>query len=245
MHYKKIIFDLDNTVLDFRDAEEKALKKIIEAYNLPYTEKTVNSYKEINHGLWRNLEEGIISREQLFSSRFALFLDAFGLQVDGQQVDDLYRQNLGEGHKKVDHAHELLTALKGNGYHLYAGTNGVAKTQWQRLKGSRLVHFFEEVFISEEIGVEKPDPKFFEHIFQTLNTDNKKEFLMVGDSLTSDIQGANNAGIDSVWFNPTGEQKSLSSVSAQSTYTIGNLLELLSLFGIESEKSTLSSNNID
>lgn len=245
MTYKRIIFDLDNTVLDFKDAEDKALKKIIETHNLPYTTETVDSYKEINHRLWRKLEEGVITREHLFSSRFALFLEKFELHVDGKSVDDLYRHNLGEGYKKIAYASELLTALKENGYHIYAGTNGVAQTQWKRLKGSRLIHFFEDVFISEEIGVEKPDPKFFEHIFKTLNSVNKKEFLMVGDSLTSDIQGANNVGIDSVWYNPAGDLNPLSSKAAQSTYTIGNLLELLSLFGIESEESTLNMTEFD
>ncbi|MFO8068695.1 MAG: YjjG family noncanonical pyrimidine nucleotidase [Alkalibacterium sp.] len=243
MKYKKIIFDLDNTVLDFRDTEEKALKKVIDAYNLPYTEETIAMYKEINHGLWQKLEQGIISRETLFSSRFALFLEEFGLSVDGKSVEDLYRQNLGQGYKKMDHAHELLTALKKNGYHIYAGTNGVAKTQWQRLAGADLSHFFEEVFISEEIGVEKPDPQFFTHIFDTLKTDNKAEFLMVGDSLTSDIQGANNAGIDSVWYNFS--KKPVEPAAVQSTFSISNLLELLTLFGIEREESTLQFDQVD
>ncbi|WP_423188422.1 YjjG family noncanonical pyrimidine nucleotidase [Alkalibacterium sp. f15] len=243
MKYKKIIFDLDNTVLDFRDTEEKALKKVIDAYDLPYTDETIAMYKEINHGLWQKLEQGIISREMLFSSRFALFLEGFGLNVDGNTVEDLYRQNLGQGYKKMDHAHELLTALKKNGYHIYAGTNGVAKTQWQRLAGAELMHFFEEVFISEEIGVEKPDPQFFTHIFDTLKTDNKAEFLMVGDSLTSDIQGAKNAGIDSVWYNFS--EKPVDSEAVESTFSISNLLELLTLFGIEREKSALHLDHLD
>lgn len=237
MAYQKIIFDLDNTILDFNDTEDKALKKIIEDYKLPYTKETVETYKEINHSLWRKLEQGIITREALFSSRFALFLEEFGIQVDGKKVDDYFSQNLGEGYKMMEHAHELLTLLKNNGYQLYAGTNGVSETQWKRLAGADLIPFFEEVFISEEIGVEKPDPQFFDHIFEKLNTDNRNEFLMIGDSLTSDIQGANNAGIDSVWFNFSG--KPVNANRIDSTYTITNLLELLPLFGIDREESAL------
>lgn len=243
MRYKKIIFDLDNTILDFRDTEEKALKKIIDNYELPYTKETVETYKEINHSLWRKLEQGTISREELFASRFALFLEKFDLHVDGKKVDDFFSENLGEGFKMMEHAHELLTVLKKNGYQLYAGTNGVAKTQWKRLAGADLIPFFEEVFISEEIGVEKPDPQFFEHIFDTLNTSNKDDFLMIGDSLTSDIKGANNAGIDSVWYNFSN--KTVSTETVDSTYTIINLLELLPLFGVDRDESSLSLNAID
>ncbi|SFB99724.1 2-haloacid dehalogenase [Alkalibacterium subtropicum] len=231
MRYKKIIFDLDNTILDFSDTEEKSLKRVIETYDLPYTKETVQTYKDINHELWRKLEQGIITREELFSSRFALFLETFGIQVDGKKVDTFFSEHLGEGYEMMEHAHELMTVLKHNGYKLYAGSNGVAKIQWQRMKGAGIQHFFEEVFISEDIGVEKPDPHFFTHIFETLNDHNKDEFLMVGDSLTSDIKGANNAGIDSVWYNYA--ELSANTELAQSTYTITSLLELLHLFNLK------------
>lgn len=240
MKYKKIIFDLDNTILDFSDTEDKSLKKIIDAYKLPYTKETVKTYKDINHDLWRKLEQGIITREQLFSSRFALFLEKYGIKVDGKKVDALFSENLGEGYKMMEHAHELMTVLKNNGYKLYAGSNGVADIQWQRMEGAGIQHFFEEVFISEEIGVEKPDPHFFNHIFDTLKDYNKEEFLMVGDSLTSDIKGANNAGIDSVWYNYA--ELSVAGVEAESTYTITNLLDLLNLFDLNRENRTLSLN---
>ncbi|MGO1454275.1 MAG: YjjG family noncanonical pyrimidine nucleotidase [Alkalibacterium gilvum] len=233
MKYKKIIFDLDNTILDFRDTEEKALRKIISAYNLPYTEDTIQSYKGINHDLWQKLEQGKITREKLFASRFFLFLERFGITVDGKKVDTMYRNALSEGFLMMKNAHEVLTTLKNNGYKLYAGTNGVASTQRQRLAGANLNHFFEEIFISEEIGVEKPDPFFFQYIFDTLNSHNNGEYLMIGDSLSSDIKGAKNIGIDSVWYNFDHVKDYPSTV--QSTYTITDLLELLPLFGIEKD----------
>lgn len=236
MKYKKIIFDLDNTVMDFSDAEARALKQVVLAHDLPYTKETVETYKDINHDLWRKLEKGIISREELFSSRFALFLEKFGLDVNGKQVDSDYSQQLGYGFKMMAHARELMTVLKRNGYSLYAGTNGVTDIQWKRMKGADITHFFDDVFISEEIGVEKPDPRFFDHIFDALDTDNKEEFLMVGDSLTSDILGANNAGIDSVWYNFSGGPKKAG--TADSTYTITSLLELFPFFGLEQEAIT-------
>lgn len=230
MKYKKIIFDLDNTILDFSDTEEKSLEKIITAYDLPFTKETIQTYKDINRGLWEKLEKGIITREQLFTSRFALFLDKYGIQVDGSKVDALFSKNLGSGFKMMDHAHELMTVLKRNGYTLYAGSNGVAEIQRQRMHGAGIEHFFEEIFISEEIGVEKPDPLFFNHIFDTVKDYNKDAFLMVGDSLTSDIKGANNAGIDSVWYNHT--HAPVSTEHERSTYTISNLLEIIHLFDL-------------
>lgn len=233
MKYKKLIFDLDNTILDFRDTEEKALKKIITTYELPYTTETIQSYKEINHGLWQKLEQGKITREKLFTSRFFLFLEKFGIEVDGEKVENMYRKALGEGFLMMDHAHEILTILKKSGYELYAGTNGVAKTQKQRLAGADLNHFFEDIFISEEIGVEKPDPQFFQYIFETLNSHNKEEYLMIGDSLTSDIKGAQNVGIDSVWYNFADIKVDTKVVP--STYSITNLLDLLPLFGLEKD----------
>lgn len=109
----------------------------------------------------------------------------------------------------------------------------MARTQRQRLAGANLNHFFEEIFISEEIGVEKPDPFFFQYIFETLNSHNNDEYLMIGDSLSSDIKGAKNVGIDSVWYNFDHVKNYPSTV--QSTYTITDLLELLPLFGIEKD----------
>lgn len=177
------------------------------------------------------MEQGAISRDEIFSTRFSLFLEEFGVRESGEQAESLYRESLGEGHKMIDYAFEVLISLKNQGYQLYAGTNGTAKTQWKRLTDANLLSLFDDVFISEEMGYEKPEEKFFRHIFETLETTDKREYLMIGDSLTSDIQGAENAGIDSVWYNPKNSKPALS--VPKSTYTITNLFELLELLGAE------------
>jgi len=228
--YKHILFDLDDTILDFQDTEEKALAKVIAQFKLPDTKETVDCYKRINRSLWVNLEQGTISREQLFSTRFSLFLKEFDITEDGEKVEKLYRTNLGEGIKMIDNAKDVLSALLSEGYHLHAATNGAAVTQRKRLAGADLLSFFDGIFISEELGYEKPDERFFQHIFHDLKTINKKDYLMVGDSLTSDIQGAVNAGIDSVWFNL--RKAPVNASGARSTYTISALPELLDIAGV-------------
>lgn len=223
--YKHIIFDLDDTILDFQDSEEKALKQIISLYKLPYNKHTIACYKRINDGLWHQLEDGLISREEVLTTRFLLFLKEFRIDENGANVEAIYREHLNQGHKTVTHAHELLNALSKRDYKLYIGTNGVGTTQRKRLEDAKLQRYFEQLFISEEIGYEKPNPDFFHYIFDALNSSRKEEFLMIGDRVTSDIKGAINAGIDCVWFNP--KRSIPKSGSPKSTYTITNLMQIM------------------
>ncbi|GGH86545.1 YjjG family noncanonical pyrimidine nucleotidase [Pullulanibacillus pueri] len=222
--YKHIIFDLDDTILNFQEAQKVALKEIITRYKLPYTEETIACYKQINNTLWHQFEEGVISQNDIFTNRFSLFLKEFQIIEDGAQVEAFYREHLNEGHKTMPHAREALKALKQKGFKLYIGTNGVGVTQRKRLKDAHLENYFEALFVSDEMGVQKPHAAFFTYIFEALGTDQKENVLMVGDRLTSDVQGAVNAGIDSVWFNPENILPSFE--SPQSTYTISDLIEL-------------------
>lgn len=225
--YKHIIFDLDDTILDFQDSEENALKQIITQFKLPYNEQTIACYKRINDGLWHQLEEGLISRDEVLTTRFSLFLQEFSIDENGAKVEAMYREHLNEGHKTIAQAEELLNSLSKLDCKLYVGTNGVGKTQRKRLEDAKLHGYFEQLFISEEIGYEKPSPYFFNHIFDALQTSRTEEFLMIGDRLTSDIQGANNVGIDSVWFNPKGSipEPDL----PKSTYTVSSLMQIIDL----------------
>lgn len=228
--YKHIIFDLDDTLLDFQDSEEKALKKIIELYNLSYNKQTIACYKCINDRLWYQLEEGLISREEVLKTRFSLFLKEFQKDESGPKVEAMYREYLNQGHTTITHAYELLNNLSKQGYKLYIGTNGVGHTQRKRLKDSKLQGYFDHLFISEEIGYEKPNPLFFHYIFDTLNTSRKEEFLMIGDRVTSDIKGAINVGIDCVWFNP--KRNLPDPFSPKSTYTVTNLMQIINLLEV-------------
>lgn len=225
--YKYIIFDLDDTLLDFQDSEKKALKKIITLYKLPYNSQTIACYKRINDSLWYQLEEGLISREKVLKTRFSLFLKEFHIDESGEKVEAVYREYLNQGHTTIIHAYELLSNLSKQGYKLYIGTNGVGHTQRKRLKDSKLQRYFDHLFISEEIGYEKPNPLFFQHIFNTLNTNCNEDFLMIGDRLSSDIKGALNVGIDCIWFNPM--KNSPKPFEPKSTYTISNLMQIVEL----------------
>ncbi|MFL2132796.1 YjjG family noncanonical pyrimidine nucleotidase [Desemzia sp. FAM 24101] len=222
--YKHLIFDLDNTLLDFNDTEEQALKSVFEEFKVPETIETFDTYKMINKGLWTSLEQGAITREEIFNSRFTLFFNEYSLKVDGVKAEQLYRNFLNEGCKTIENAGLLLSKLKKKNYRIYAGTNGMGITQRKRLLDSHLLPYFDELFISEEIGYEKPDTRFFDTIFETLQITEKDSCLMIGDSLSSDILGAQNAQIDSILY--TSEKNMTSSTA---TYTVNELLHIYSL----------------
>lgn len=203
--YEHIIFDLDNTLLNFSLSEHHALKAMFTKYGVIFNEETFAEYKEINHELWTKLEEGRIKKEIVLETRFAKFFALKGLRVDGKVADDEYRTFLENRNDVMDGTVELLKQLKADGYSIYAGTNGVGRTQRKRLKNADISEFFTELYISEEVGFEKPDMRFFEAIFIQEQIKDLSKVLMVGDSLTSDIKGSNRVGIDSIWINNFNE----------------------------------------
>ncbi|MGY3765680.1 YjjG family noncanonical pyrimidine nucleotidase [Vagococcus vulneris] len=199
--YDYIIFDLDNTLLDFSLSEKYALNKLLTKYGVIPNEENVNVYKEINQKLWDQLEQGKIKKETLLENRFKLFFQSCGVVVDGTKADDEYRSFLEERTDTIEGAHEVLEYLKDKGYKLVVGTNGIGRTQRVRLKNNDMKKYFDAVFISEEIGFDKPDVRFFDHLLNSLNITETSQVLMVGDSLSSDILGAYRSGISSVWYN--------------------------------------------
>lgn len=223
--YKYLIFDLDDTLLDFKDTERMALEKIFKTYNIEFNGENLEYYKSINQRLWKELENGLITKNFVLTERFNEFFKRYKKNINGEDVEKEYRSYLNEGHKKIPYAKELLENLKIKGYKIYAGTNGLGETQRKRLKDSKLIEYFDDLFISEEIGFEKPNIEFFNNIFKKHNLLKKEEILMVGDSINADIKGANNAGIDSVLFNLKYENNK----EVKSTYVIKNLKELENL----------------
>ena len=199
--YQYLIFDLDNTLLNFSLSEYHALKALFTKYGIIFNDEALAEYKEINHELWTKLEEGRIKKEIVLETRFTKFFGTKGVLVDGKTVDDDYRKLLESRNDVMKDAIELLTELKKSGYIIYAGTNGVGRTQRQRLKNAKMSSFFTELYISEEVGFEKPDVRFFDTIFNQEGITDLSKVLMIGDSLSSDIRGANRIGIDSIWLN--------------------------------------------
>lgn len=203
--YEVILFDVDGTLLDFDKAEEQGIEALLSHFNVPVTEENKRRYHVLNKEYWQKLERGEITRDQVLSWRFEDFFGGFGIEVDGAEVDGLYRKELNNSAVLIDGAIELLEALKDR-YPLYIVTNGVAATQYRRLSASGLDRYFKGIFISEEAGAQKPQQEFFDYCFEKMGRNDTEHMLIIGDSLTSDMRGGNVAGIDTCWYNPKGQE---------------------------------------
>ena len=199
--YYCILFDADNTLLDFDTAENKALIETLTQYNIEPSNETVQKYREINEALWRQLEKGQIRRDKLMNERFTRFLKEIGASGNGAEMNRYYLNQLSTHPDLMpgnilDVLHELAEVAT-----MAIVTNGFDKVQSRRVKESGVAAFMEEVFVSERSDSEKPNRKIFDTALKTLGVENREHVLVVGDSLTSDIQGGINAGLDTCWLN--------------------------------------------
>ncbi|MBQ7117146.1 MAG: YjjG family noncanonical pyrimidine nucleotidase [Clostridia bacterium] len=206
--YTTVLFDADNTLLDFDKDESCALRKTMELYGVPVTEENVKAYVEINQGMWKALERGEITKPELKRTRFRKFFDAIGFQTDADvfEVNEKYLSLLGEGGNTLEGAVDLCRELKDEGYDLYIVTNGVANTQKNRLTKAGLLPCFTDIFVSETVGHQKPKKEYFDYVLSHIKETDKDKIILVGDSLTSDIKGAMNADITCVWLNLKGQE---------------------------------------
>ena len=221
MKYTTLLFDLDNTLLDFTKAEENAIIKIMEKYGIEPTQENARLYSEINDEKWKALERKEITRERLLVERFEDFFKAKGVEADCEKVNLEYRVFLSQGRFLIDGALEVCKELQKK-YKLYLITNGTKAVQDGRLNGTELRACFENVFVSEEVGFVKPEKEFFDYVFDRIEEKDKSRILVVGDSLSSDIAGAVNSGLDSCWFN-----RSAKHAENPATYEIFDIADLL------------------
>ncbi|MFJ7662575.1 YjjG family noncanonical pyrimidine nucleotidase [Lysinibacillus sp. NPDC097162] len=198
--YEILLFDVDDTLLDFNLAEDAALKRLFEQEKIATTPTMITRYKEINESMWRAFERGEVTKTSLHNTRFSIALKEFGIEVDGEYVETVFQKYLQEAHHYVDGAYELIAQLA-DSYDLYVVSNGITKTQNKRLADADLAKYFKGIFISEQTGYQKPMPAFFDYVFDRIDGLNKDKTLIVGDSLTSDVKGGLLAGIDTCWFN--------------------------------------------
>ena len=196
-----LLLDLDDTILDFHKAERIALSKTIRDFGVEPSEAVLDRYHHINKWHWEQLELGVMTRDQVLVGRFAQLFEELGMEVDAAACMKQYEHNLSIGHYFLPGAEEAVKRLKEK-YRLFLVSNGTATVQHSRLTSAGLYPYFEQVFISQEIGYNKPDKAYFDRCFERIPGFAPEKALMVGDSLTSDIKGGINAGLKTVWVNP-------------------------------------------
>lgn len=201
MSYDILLFDADRTLFDFDESEKLAFFEIAPRYGVASTNENFELYKKINHENWHALELGLVTKEVLVVRRFAQFLEAVHAVGNAQKMNDDYLTALSKKSILFKDTLPLLEKLKGAGKRIFIITNGVTKVQEGRLKDSPILPYLEQVFISEQMNVSKPQKLFFDLVAQKIEGYTPENALVIGDSLTSDIQGANNAGLDCVWLN--------------------------------------------
>lgn len=206
---KVILWDIDGTLLNFEEAEKYAIRACFTKFGLgECTDGMLADYSAINRGFWQKLERGEMSKPQILVGRFAEFFSKYGLDAGcAPAFNAQYQISLGDTFCFHDHGLETVQALRGR-IKQYAVTNGTKVAQQRKLENSGLGALLDGVFISEEIGIEKPGVGFFQQVWQQIGPYRSDEVMIVGDSLTSDIQGGNNAGILCCWFNPNGKPAS-------------------------------------
>ena len=198
-----VFLDIDDTILDFQTAEATAIRRTFTELGIPVDDGLIARYSDINRSQWELLEEGKLSRERVLVRRFELLFAELGLPHSGAAASARYEQLLCEGHWFMPGAEELLRTLS-RSCRLFIVSNGAKTVQDARLRSAGIGPFFEQIFISEKLGAEKPTRNFFDRCFARIPDLALSRAVLVGDSLTSDIRGAKNAGMVSVWYNCRG-----------------------------------------
>ncbi len=226
MKYTTLLMDADETLLDFCRSEGFALEDTLARHGIVMTASVQSTYHEINRLLWQKLEKGEILRERLKVQRFEELFEAIGVNgIDAAAFNEQYMRTLGTRGFVLDGAVELVKTLSEQ-YRICIITNGTASVQHTRLADSGLLPYINGVFISQEIGADKPSPVFFDAVLSALGDPDRRELLVIGDSLTSDIRGGMLSGIDTCWFAPHGGEVPS---DIPPTYVVRSYDELLSL----------------
>ncbi len=219
-----LFIDLDDTILDFKKAEHVAVKKTLADFGVEPTEEVCSRYSIINQQHWEAMERKEMTRQQVLVGRFAVLFDELGVDVDPAECSQRYTQNLSMGHYFLPGAREAVESLSKK-YKLYMTSNGTAWVQRSRLESADIEKFFLDIFISQEIGYNKPAREYFAGCFAKIPDFDSKKAMIVGDSLSSDILGGKNAGIATCWVNP----KHKPTGNIKPDYEIENLTQLEAL----------------
>lgn len=222
-----LLLDADGTLFDFERAEEAAFEKMCIREHLPFSQPLYRSYKAINIACWEQMERGELDKDKLMWRRFELYAEANNLTLDPLSCSDVYMEELSLRPDMLPGAEKVLAELQAQGFRLYLITNGVQATQESRYALSPLPKYIDEMFVSEAIGYPKPDVRYFDYVFRHIPDFAFEGTLLVGDSLTSDIQGAVNTGLMSCWLNPAHKTAPENRRPDYEIYDISELPELI------------------
>ena len=223
--YNWLFFDLDNTILDFGASSKEAFFTIFDSTDYVPSLEDYQVYNTINHQVWVNLEKGLLTLEELKTRRWQLFFKEKGIDLDPAVTNQAYFDYIKENPAFVSGAIGLIEGLA-KSYDLCLVTNGLAEVQYPRLRLSGLDKLFPHIIVSEEIGVAKPKAAFFDHVMKVVGHPMKEEILMIGDTLTSDIRGGIDYGLDTCWYNYYGQENT---TQYRPTYAIKSIKELLGI----------------
>lgn len=221
--YNVFLFDADNTLYDYNKAEANALKILFGYCGFKYTEEIRMRYREINAEVWSHFEKGEMTKDDLQTLRFSRLFDDMSVSHNSKEFNEKYLVELGKGAFLMEGSLEMCKTLTSNGKKIYIITNGLLATQEARINHSLIEEYITDYFVSEVVGFHKPNIKYFDYVINKINV-KKEEALVIGDSLTADIAGGNNAGIDTCWFNPDGIKNNTDNIP---TYEIKKLEELI------------------
>jgi len=222
MKYQTILIDADDTILDFHTNEQESLRKTFHAYGLEYNDEVYAVYHRHNIALWKAFEEGKISKEEILQRRFRNTFDELNYHHVPSTFEEDFQEQLAQGGYMLPHAYDVIVELSKRA-DVYIVTNGVASTQSSRLDKSGLMPYLKGVFISEEIGYQKPHREYFMYIKEKIGYTDEST-IIIGDSLSSDIQGGINANIDTCWYDPYYKEN-----TKPCTYVIHDIRELLEI----------------
>lgn len=223
MKYELLIFDADETLFDFKKSERHAFKNAMLEFNIEYNENYhLKVYSDINAGIWKEFEQGVITQERLKVERFKRLSLKLNIQFDEIKFAKSYMKHLSNASFLYDDSINLIKSLN-KYFKLSIVTNGLKDVQNNRIRKSIIAEYFDDIVISEEVKVSKPNPKIFELALNNINHTNKSSVLIIGDSLTSDIQGGINFGIDTCWYNPNNI---INITETHPTYEIASLMKL-------------------
>ena len=232
--YKAVFLDIDNTLLDFAACARYAMRAALPEFGSAYEDSLFPLFTRINNSLWEQLERGELTQQQLYDTRWSLIFsqwrrtaagDIAAGGIDGVAFERRFSHFLAYSAEPVDGARELLAALRGRTL-VCAASNGPYEQQRFRLESAGLLPYFDRLFVSEALGVSKPEAAFFDACFADLPPMERKDALMVGDSLTADILGGLRAGMDTCWFSPAGKADDGGIRPAHTVRTLAGVLQL-------------------